>query len=329
MHLKKILFINISLLVFILISFTENWVGKAATFQLNNGTLLADGSAYNNDILIAACNGFKLGAEVNVINPKNGKNVLVTIKDRVTNDKDYFILLTPKASSSIDLEWDTNLVIVEGKFADINSTERLEVNGLVKEGELDLETLKKFPEIKWPENEKVTTEKINIEYQAENTPNKETTANPVKKEQIAKLDTDEFNEYKIENENQNIEAPEKEQNSAPDSKMKQFMISEDLEENAPQKETTIKTEEIKKVINWEKKLLPGKEYIRISTAFDKKEGERRYTLFQMLFPNVIGLIENNKYIIFIGPIDYDQIDISLKKIKDYGFKDAYIVKGKN
>ena len=124
---KKLIFILILFIILLYNSYSENWVGKAATFQLIDGTQLADGSLFNNDLAIAACNGFKIGAEVIVINPKNGKSISVTIKDRINSDKDYFILLSPKASSSIDLEWNTNLVVVEGKFVDVNSTERLEI----------------------------------------------------------------------------------------------------------------------------------------------------------------------------------------------------------
>ena len=68
---------------------------------------------------------------------------------------------------------------------------------------------------------------------------------------------------------------------------------------------------------------------RFSTSLDKKEGDRRYTLFRKVFNGkVVGLEKGGKYILFIGPIEIEDVDKILNDIRKYGYKDAYIIKWK-
>ena len=43
------------------------------------------------------------------------------------------MLLTPEAAKELEIEWETGLIVVDASFSDVNSTERLDINGLVKE----------------------------------------------------------------------------------------------------------------------------------------------------------------------------------------------------
>lgn len=128
----------------------EKWVGQCATYQLLEGTKTESGEAFDRASYSAACNGFRLGSEIDVINVKNGKSVTVKVNNRITSESKYFILLTPQAARDIEMEWETGLVVINADFSDVNSTEILPINGLVSEGTFDEETVKKFPSIKWP-----------------------------------------------------------------------------------------------------------------------------------------------------------------------------------
>ncbi|MBP7553772.1 MAG: hypothetical protein KA885_10135, partial [Spirochaetes bacterium] len=147
--MKKIITI-LAIFIGILPVFSEKWVGNVATYNLPEGATMASGEKYHSDMISAACNGFRLGSTVQVINAKNGKSIDVVINDTVKPELSYFILLTPSAAREIDMEWDAGIAVVKGNFNDINSTISLPINGLVSEGEIDKENVKEFPEINWP-----------------------------------------------------------------------------------------------------------------------------------------------------------------------------------
>lgn len=360
------------LLLFLLFPFIslycEKWVGQAATYQLIEGEKTTSGDFFDKDSLAAACNGFRLGAEITIINPNNGKEITIIVNDRIKENSNYFILLTPKAAKELEFEWETGLVVIEANFSDVNSTERLAINGLVREGEIDLETLKKFPEINWPKDDKIITDKIPTIHEKEDYPEKEEKEIPEKDTKIAMIDTDEKNGYIEKEKDQYENVPEEEEKLTPEEKMKKYILSDDIDEKAegkkediivkedqlPKKEDKIamipeekkekteldtdtidiekKDKEVPDIITppeeliWDKALIKGKIYIRISTAFNKVEGDRRLSLFKKIFPNVIGVESEGKYIIYIGPVPDNKIDVYLNNIRKYGFKDAYIIK---
>ncbi|OHD14752.1 MAG: hypothetical protein A2Z98_15625 [Spirochaetes bacterium GWB1_27_13] len=543
--MKKIL---VFFLVFfnIFFSYSEKWVGQVATYQLLEGSKMSNGDSFNVENLTAACNGFKLGANVTVTNVKSGKQVLVTITDRIKSESNYFILLTPKAAKELDLAWETSLVVVDGSFSDVNSTEILNVNGLVSEGTVDEEKFKKFPEINWPNGDKnitnkimekdddlkeetvipkddiikippekdekvgydkeeklippekknITPEKIMRIYaidedveenpeprnQIKNIPNlkekfidkdidtdivpkkeikikpqektkkigQDTEDNPkIDKKKIPKEkqnlidseditqpkkfiektptekekkigeDKDAFpnkftdkkplikendisfdNEDKINPKKDKINIPEKQKNqigeesykdkklenpkdektNIPDKQKNQIgeesykdkkledpkkdkvnipekqknQIGEDsyktkkvIEKLEDPKKYKTKTPQEKKnkisdegvyippkkeiitketpKIEWLTVLPKGKIYVRFSTTYEKEEGERRLILFKSIFKNVVGLKENSKYILLVGPIDKKNVDKVIKGIRGFGYKDAYII----
>ena len=147
--MKKIIAI-LTIIIGVLPVFSEKWVGNVATYNLPEGATMASGEKYHSGMISAACNGFRLGSTVQVINAKNGKSIDVVINDTVKPELSYFILLTPSAAREIDMEWDAGIAVVKGNFNDINSTISLPINGLVSEGEIDKENVKEFPEISWP-----------------------------------------------------------------------------------------------------------------------------------------------------------------------------------
>ena len=84
-----------SLLLFLIfsiifVSHSEKWVGQVATFNLLPGTKMKNGESFNSEAFYAACNGFKLGANVNVVNVTNGKSIQVTITDSINTESNYF-----------------------------------------------------------------------------------------------------------------------------------------------------------------------------------------------------------------------------------------------
>ena len=147
--MKKVIAILV-IIIGILPAFSEKWVGNVATYNLPEGATMASGEKYSSGMISAACNGFRLGSTVQVINAKNGKSIDVVINDTVKPELSYFILLTPAAAREIDMEWDAGIAVVKGNFNDINSAVSLPIKGLVAEGEIDKENIKEFPEINWP-----------------------------------------------------------------------------------------------------------------------------------------------------------------------------------
>ena len=59
---------------------------------------------------------------------------------------------------------------------------------------------------------------------------------------------------------------------------------------------------------------------------NKEEGNRRLLLFKEIFKNTTGLNENGKYILLIGPIPESDIDMVIKGLRSFGYKDAYVIK---
>ncbi len=341
--------------------YSEKWIGRATVNNKIDGAITSSGEKYKSDSLTGACNGFKLGADIIVINVKNKKAITVKVNDRLQNDSNYFIALSSKAAQEIGLNEESGLVVVDAKFSDINSTERLNVNGLVKEGEVDEETIKNFPLINWPTAEKENIEKNN---ENENNPSKEKGGViPDKKAEENKSDADKngfmINVEKVKN------IPEKEQKNNPENVSLNNRMDDDAgtfksaegkiskEKNVPEKEKGKNPEELKKKysmnnekesfvlllnkestettkkekLTWVSSLEKNKVYVRFSTTFDKKEGGRRLGLFNQIFPDVVGLEKNGKFILFVGPIDEKDIDKVIRLIRKYGYKDSYVVRG--
>jgi rare lipoprotein A (peptidoglycan hydrolase) len=253
---------------------SEKWVGQVATYNLQEGVKIADGSIFNADNESAACNGFKLGTSVTITNVKTGQQLAVKVNDRVKNDSDYFMLLTPKAAKDLGLSWETSLVVVEANFSDINSTEILNISGLVAEGAVDPEKFKKFPDINWPENGKeISTlavekeektiipdqEKITPEEKAKNTENVDKLSEPAldKKQSPDKI----MKQYAIDKDAEANFLPKLEYLKEPS--VKERSLGEDRDETILPKNETLKTPETKeKSINedMDELLLPKKEF---------------------------------------------------------------------
>ncbi len=138
----------------------ERWVGRAATYQPLEGSTTTAGQQFDSTALTAACNGYKMNSTVIVTNVQTGKQIKVRVNDRIDTGSQYFILLSPAAAKEIGMLWDTGLVVVDAGFNDINSTERLAINGLVPEGKIDDETLKSFPKADWGVADNMITKKI-------------------------------------------------------------------------------------------------------------------------------------------------------------------------
>ncbi len=129
--------------------YSERWVGRAASYQLLDGSVTRNGDQFDANAFTAACNGYNLGARVAITNVQTGKQIIVRVNDRIDQNSEYFILLSPAAAREIGMLWDTGLVVVDAGFSDLNSSEILAVNGLLPEGRIDDETLKTFPQVNW------------------------------------------------------------------------------------------------------------------------------------------------------------------------------------
>ena len=308
---KKLIYILIFFNI-LFVSYSEKWVGQAATYQLVEGSKIATGGFFTANGIFAACNGFKLGAEVAVTNVTNGNKIKVVINDRVSEDCEYFMLLTPGAAKELGLEWETALIVVDALFSDINSIERLPVKGLVKEGQIDLENLKRFPEVVWPEvEEKIVEQKI-IEQKEE------------KKEEESKRLPEEIKEF-----------PQEDFVKSPEKHEKEEVLDVDIDEvikekkrlakNVEKKASAKKQGKIPEKVRWFNSLPNNGIYVRVSTCFDKAEGVQRLIIFKKIFSDVIGVREGDKYILFAGPVRKEYLDVVIAKIRKYGYKDAYVV----
>ncbi len=417
--MKRLKFIIICVfMIFSITVYSENWVGRVMTSMKMEGSKTASGEEYDGSAYTAACNAFKFGAEVFVLNIKNkNKAIKVKINDRIEGNKDYFIILTPAASKDIGINNSTELVVVKADFSDINSNEILSIKGLVHEGEIDEEIRKKFPNINWDDLFNEQNEDKNKDKSEDKNKDKdielkgypETEKNkffPIKKELFSFLDLDEILDYKYSTqEKENKENPLLEKKKKPflskninaidfddeillykfkektenkdliikDKKVfpkkikTSFLLDEfsddyqrekkveknDKIEKFPDKEKykNPKLENEKKIldednfekykfikkekdiqqieqIQWFDKLEKDKIYIRFSTSLDKEEGERRYILFKQIFIEIIGIKKNGKYILYIGPMKETEIDKNFKLIKKFGYKDAFIIKGR-
>jgi len=81
-----------------------SWKGIASFYHNKfNGRLTATGEVFNNSKLTAANNFLKLGTMVKVINPSNGKCVIVKINDRMNKNNKRLIDLTSAAAHKIGL----------------------------------------------------------------------------------------------------------------------------------------------------------------------------------------------------------------------------------
>ncbi len=461
-----------SLLLFLIfsiifVSHSEKWVGQVATFNLLPGTKMKNGESFNSEAFYAACNGFKLGANVNVVNVTNGKSIQVTITDSINTESNYFLLLTPGAARTLGLERETSLAVVEGKFSDVNTMDTmLEVNGLIAEGSIDEEKIKRFPEIRWPDDDRDITKKIVEKNEKDEVINRDNTkptnerilspnkimekylisedfdekfipkidnilTNPFNNKENKKMgdypddknspkndyiknppnkndkklaeDGDDKNSPKNDyiknppNKNDKKLAEDGDDKNSPkndyiknppnknDKKLaedgddknspkndyiknppnkndkrlaedgddknspkndyvknplkKEKFVDIDIEDknipnydkkNFPYKKLNLVEEdkdsvETKKPVNWITSLPKDKIFVRFSTTFEKNEGDRRFNLFKEIFRNIISYRDGNKYILMIGPISEKEIDKTVKGLRSFGYKDAYII----
>jgi rare lipoprotein A (peptidoglycan hydrolase) len=324
--MKREIFI-ILLLINVIYFHAEKWVGRAATYQLADNQSTSSGDTFNRSKLTAACNGFRLGSKVSIMNVNNGKKIEVIINDRIKDNHDYFILLSPKAAAELDMQWETGLIIVDANFSDVNSTERLAVNGLVKEDEMDEELVNKFPNILWPEQGKEKDNNIDELYQKDFPEEEEKISKPEEYKISNKMDTDENDQF-MKREEKSLKQPiSDEPLILPEKIMDEYKMDEDIFLSMLIREKEEKSKEKKIKVEWEKSLAKGKIFIRFSTTFNLNEGERRYRLFQQIYDKIVGMKKGNKYILYIGPVSDTEVDKIFNIIRSYGFKDAYIVKG--
>jgi rare lipoprotein A len=68
-----------------------------------NGNKTSSGTIFDNNLYTGAHRTLKFGTQVRVVNPRNGKEVLVTITDRGPHDPKLLIDITRRAAEAIDL----------------------------------------------------------------------------------------------------------------------------------------------------------------------------------------------------------------------------------
>lgn len=115
MNIVKNIFIGIlalSLLIISTFSFSTNtektafvtYTGIASFYHPKfNGRKTATGEIFNNQKFTAANNFLKLGTIVKVLNPENGKTVVVKINDRMNKKNHRLIDLTEAAARQLDI----------------------------------------------------------------------------------------------------------------------------------------------------------------------------------------------------------------------------------
>lgn len=115
MNLVKNSFIGILTIYLLIIStfsFSTNnekitskiYAGVASFYHPKfNGRKTANGEIFSNEKLTAANNFLKLGTIVKVLNPENGKTVVVKINDRMNKNNHRLIDLTEAAARQLDI----------------------------------------------------------------------------------------------------------------------------------------------------------------------------------------------------------------------------------
>ncbi len=323
MKLKKTI-----LLVVLIISYSytwaENWVGQAATYQLIDGTLTASKESFSATSLTAASNGFKLGAQVEVTNANTGKMVQVTINDRIEGDSKYFILLSPAAAKEINLEWETGLVVVSADFNALNSTEPLPIGGLLPEDEHANE-YKILPKIEWPEEtandlqtiQDVTEDEIEI---SEEQINRDITSDTIVLVQES---------FQI-TENTLISSFTPVRKKADEVSTHSFQIENLITPVIPEKSNETKVESAAmnfKDISWTNKLESEKNYIKFFSSSKHDDFAIKYFNFNTLFGGVLAVRRGNIFHLVSKPIEEKKLNQSINSIRNFGFRDAYIIKG--
>lgn len=90
------------------------------------------------------------------------------------------------------------------------------------------------------------------------------------------------------------------------------------------------TDTEKKAVNWVDTLERGKVYIKIVSSTNKNELENYSKTIAMFFNDSIILYESAdlRYELLLGPINENCISQSIRIVRDYGYKDAYLIRGK-
>lgn len=85
-----------------------------------------------------------------------------------------------------------------------------------------------------------------------------------------------------------------------------------------------------KPVKWVNKLERGKVYIKILSSANKNELENYSRTIAMFFNDSIILYESAdmRYELLLGPIKEDNIGQSIRIVRGYGYKDAYLIRGK-
>lgn len=114
----------------------------------------------------------------------------------------------------------------------------------------------------------------------------------------------------------------------PEIEKEELVIPEELEDSLTAAFMVDIAEE--KPVNWLNKLEPGKIYIKILSSSNKSELENYSKTIAMFFNDNIILYEaaDLRYELLLGPIDKDKISQSIRVVRGYGYKDAYLVRGK-
>ena len=114
----------------------------------------------------------------------------------------------------------------------------------------------------------------------------------------------------------------------PEIEKEELVIPEELEDSLTAAFMVDIAEE--KPVNWLNKLESGKIYIKILSSSNKSELENYSKTIAMFFNDNIILYEaaDLRYELLLGPIDKDKIGQSIRVVRGYGYKDAYLVRGK-
>jgi hypothetical protein len=121
---------------------------------------------------------------------------------------------------------------------------------------------------------------------------------------------------------------EPEKTEEPKEKEEELVIPQELSESMSAAFMVEILEE--KPIDWVEKLEAGKIYIKVISSSNKKELENYSRTISMFFNDSIILYKaaELRYELLLGPIAKEKINQSIRVVRDYGYKDAYLVRGK-
>lgn len=343
-------FLMISLFLCGSLLYSEEWRGLAATnFQEAETPAFYEKTVPLEEFTVAF-NRANPKNFVKITNISNGKTIEAKVNGKV-DDMRYIALLSPQAAAALDLFLEPGEVVIETKQLSQaknrasssspkiktpqdsqplvqNQTAPLAENGPASKTKVDLPvsiglplhtSLSLLPEVM-----EIREASINFPYLSECIPFPPSQAVPPSP--LKRRNVNIANSYA--STTSALPLTEKKESFSP------FYSTEIFESKTvalPEREKMPDPRLLpQKNINWLNQLEPNSIYITLLASSDKKRLESTYFNLEKLFGLSLGIRKKpgQFYDMLIGPIKEKELNQTIETVRNYGYKDAYIIRGK-